>query len=294
MTEPPPAAPVTLPRRREPVHRPGVLAVVVGVVRMLGLVVLAAVGAVVALVAALVPVRIRGIRPAQAVCVGLARAFLALMGTRVVCADPEAIRRHRGLVFFNHLSYLEPVALVALGPARPLATSNVRKIPFIGAIAIALGTVFVDRSDKASRRASRAALLGRLQERPWPPVILSPEGGIGPGPGVVPFRHGAFEIAIEGGFSIRPVVVRYEPPGPEIWLSEEWVLRAAWRLAARTHPFTITLTPLPLVVPQAAGTEEEEDAQAEALARALEVAYNRELIGRAVPGDPSGLLVTRA
>ncbi len=265
--------------RRAAAHRPGVLGAALGVVRLTAVLLLAAGGAVVALLSALVPAR-GAIRPPLRVVVGLARGFVRVMGIRVVCPDPDAIRLHRGLVFFNHLSYLDPVVLMSLGPARPLAAAGVRKLPFIGPMAASIGTVFVDRGDKASRRRTRETVVARLREQPYPPVMLAPEGQIGAEPdAVLPFRYGAFEVAIEGPFPIRPVVVRYDPFEGAVWLKGEWVLKAVWRLAARTTPFTATLTPLSEIVPVAVATEEEEDAQAAALAEAAEARFNEALGG---------------
>lgn len=253
-----------------PSHRPGPLAWLVGTVRMVSVLVLAAGGAFAVPLAALVPLRVRGVRPALWVAVALARLFVLLFGIRLRCADPGVLRRHEGLVFINHLSYLDPVVVEALAPVRFLSTAGVRRLPFIGWIARAIGTVFVDRKDEESRAASRRALIADLVERPCPPIVIAPEGQIGPGDRVLPFRHGALAVAREAGVAVLPVVLHFAPLDAVAWLTDEWLLRAVWRLAARTTPFTATVTLLPPV------TLDSDDDLA-AVASALQTSFNTAL-----------------
>ncbi|MDX1419706.1 MAG: lysophospholipid acyltransferase family protein [Rubricoccaceae bacterium] len=245
-----------------PVHRPGPVAVLVGVVRILLVLAVAAAGALAVPLAALVPGRVRGVRPGLWVVVALARLFVGLFGIRLRGSAPDALRRHEGLVFINHLSYLDPVVVEAVTPVRFLATAGVRRLPFIGWIARSVGTVFVDRKDEESRAASREALIGALSERPCPPIVIAPEGQIGPGDRVLPFRHGALAVAQDAGVAVLPVVLQFDPFDAAVWLPDEWILRALWRLAARTTPFTATVTPLPLVT---LGPEDDPAAVASAL-----------------------------
>ena len=225
--------------------RPGVVATALGAVRVVGVLVLLVVGTAVLLAAALVPGRPRGVRLAVHVAVGIARAFLALTGTRLAVEDAEALRVHRGFVFFNHLAWLDSVALMAVTPVRFLATQGVRRIPFVGWMASAIGTLFVQRSRDESREAARVALRAAVAGSPLP-VALAPEGGIGPGPGVLPLRHGAFEVATDADADVLLVALRFEPPGYAVW-DREWLLAPLWRLCARTSPFTVhvrALTPV--------------------------------------------------
>lgn len=223
--------------------RPGPLALALGVVRIVGVFALLAAGTAVLLVAAVLPARPGGVRLALWVAVGIARALLWITGTTLVAEAPEALRRHRGFVFFNHLSYLDPVALMAVAPVRFLATAGVRQIPFVGPIAAAVGTLFVDRGDDESRERARDKLRAAVASGS-PPVALAPEGGITPGPGVGPLRHGAFEVATDADADVLLVALAFSPPGYAAWRDGEWLVRPLWRLCARTGPFTIRTTPL--------------------------------------------------
>ena len=266
---------IEIPHRKVP-HNPSALGVALGVLRIVGLLLVAGVGAVPVLLAALIPGRPGGARPAAWVTVVLAKLFLALF--RVRLEAPATLRTHKGLVFLNHLTYLDPVVGFARGPVRFLAASGVRGIPFIGLIAMAVGTVFVDRGDRASRAATRERIHRHLTARPSPPVALAPEGQIGPGGGVLlPFRHGAFEIAVEAQLPILPLLLSYEPFDAVVWQQGEPILLAVWRLAARTAPVYASARPLALLHPRPAATEAEEDAEAERLTGIAEAAFREAL-----------------
>ena len=256
---------VVPPERLPP--RPGPLDALVGALRVGATLALAAVGAVAVAGAALVPWPSGRVRPAERVAVGLARACLAIAGVRRDVEGLDQLRGHVGFVFFNHLSYLDPVVLVATAPMRFLSTQGVRKLPFVGPIATALGTLYVDRGRGESRAAARDALRDAARRSPVP-VAVAPEGRIGPGPDVLPFRHGAFEVASEAGAPVLLVALRFRPHAYVVWQDGEWVLRAYWRLCARLAPVTASLHVI--------GPAPEGDGPAKRSERA-EAAFNRYL-----------------
>jgi 1-acyl-sn-glycerol-3-phosphate acyltransferase len=80
---------------------------------------------------------------------------------------------------------------------------------------------------------------------------MFPEGGIGPGGTLESFRYGAFDIAIESGKSILPVVIQYSRPDVILWdwRNGETMWAALWKLARYVGPaITATATPLSPVV----------------------------------------------
>ena len=133
---------------------------------------------------------------------------------------------------------------------RFLSTAGVRHLPFIGWMATALGTLYVNRGRGASREEARHALRREVHQSSVP-VGLAPEGQIGPGPDVLPLRHGAFEVAADADAPILLVSLQFEPYGYAAWLDGEWLLRAYWRLCARTRPVTATLRVLEEIDPDA-------------------------------------------
>ena len=248
--------------------RPGPAAATLGAARVLGLLALLTAGTAVLLGATLLPARAGRQRPAERVAVALCRAFLAIAGVRLDAPGREALASHRGFVFFNHVSWLDPIALVAAAPLRFLSTQGVRRLPFVGWMAAALGTIFVHRGEADSREAARQCLASAVAAASTP-VALAPEGQIGPGPGVLPFRHGAFEVAADAGADVLLVALQFEPRAYSLWADDEWLIWPLWRLCARTVPVVARVRPLfPLLDREGLPGERAADAEAR-LAEAL-------------------------
>ena len=72
-----------------------------------------------------------------------------------------------------------------------------------------LGTIWVDRQSKDSRRATRAAVRDRLQEGMG--IVIFPEGTTFKGPELLEYRPGMFYTCAEEGFPIVPVALEYRP-----------------------------------------------------------------------------------
>lgn len=174
------------------------------------------------------------------------RALLWILGVRVRCDDPDRLRNHHGFLFPNHVTYLDILALLAITPTRFLAKAQIKSWPVVGLAATAVGCVFVKRSDKQSRAQARQAI---ARAERYPPITLFPEGKRGPGGKLLPFRYGAFEIAIQEQISYLPCVIVYDRLQIAIWRRGEPVLKAVWRLATRSGPVQVTLAPLTAVLP---------------------------------------------
>jgi 1-acyl-sn-glycerol-3-phosphate acyltransferase len=185
------------------------------------------------LVASVVPMRIRGMRLASWVVTGMARAFCVIFGVRPRYANLERLYAHTGIVLANHHSAIDTILFLRVQPMRFLSMAEVEKMPFIGYAAKNLGTIFVQRSDPNSRKQARAEVAKALQADPQPPVVIFPEGRLGPGTKMLPFRNGAFEIASENGISLLPCAVRYRPLEVAWWRGTEGesMMHAIWRLA---------------------------------------------------------------
>ena len=258
--------------------RPTPAEALLGSLRFTAVLVLLVGGTVALLGASLVPARLGGVRPAEHVALGLCRAFLHVTGVTLRVEHPARLRDHHGFVFFNHLSWLDPLVLFAVRPLRFLSTLGVRSLPFVGWMATALGTVYVHRGRDASREQAREALREAVAASETP-VAVAPEGQIGPGPGVLPFRHGAFEVAADAEADVLLVALRYEPYAHAVWQDREWLTTALWRVVARTGPFVATVTPLvPTLDPEA-------DAPA-ALAAEAERRLDAALIPESDPATP--------
>jgi 1-acyl-sn-glycerol-3-phosphate acyltransferase len=121
-----------------------------------------------------------------------------------------SVPRGTALVVANHVSYLDPLAILPVCPAIPLAKSEVAGWPLIGSIGAALGVVFVERGAVAGR----ARALRRVHDllAAGAPVLSFPEGTTTAGDRVLPFWRGGFGIALRLGIPIVPLAIRYADP----------------------------------------------------------------------------------
>lgn len=138
------------------------------------------------------------------------------------------VPRTRALIVANHVSCLDPLAVLPVCPAVPLVTSDVEGWPVVGSIAQRLGVVFVHRDDPHDRiRALRRVhdlLVDGIS------VLNFPEGTTGDRVG--PWR-GCFGIAQRLGVPVVPVAIRYADPAMS-WHGET-VLPHYTRMLAATR-----------------------------------------------------------
>lgn len=106
----------------------------------------------------------------------------------------------------NHRSYLDiPLLGGALGAAF-LSRADVAAWPLVGSAARAIGTVFIDRDEPASRAAAARGLARRLRECG---VVVFAEGTTGGAPLPAPFFAGLFRLLQRIGVPVVPVTIRY-------------------------------------------------------------------------------------
>lgn len=203
-------------------------------------------GTVAVLLTSWLPWRVQGARPCSWIATGMCRFFLWLFNIELTCENRETLRQHTGFIFPNHTSYLDIIILMSIFPMRWLAAAEIGQWPFIGRIGHAIDTVFVQREDKNSRAATRAALKGVPL---YPPLCLFPEGGIISGQTLGPFRYGAFEIVQAQSAAYIPAAIVYVEHDVMAWRSDhgEHVMAAAWRLARHGARLHARLVPLPVI-----------------------------------------------
>jgi lyso-ornithine lipid O-acyltransferase len=113
----------------------------------------------------------------------------------------------KGLVVSNHLSYLDIVILSAAMPCFFVSKTEVDSWPFFGRAARSGGTLFIDRSSRASAE-SVAALIGE-RLRLSIPLLFFPEGTSTDGTSVLRFHSRLFEPAIAARAQITAASVGY-------------------------------------------------------------------------------------
>lgn len=120
------------------------------------------------------------------------------------------IPRMPALLVCNHVSYLDPLAILPLCPAVPMAKMEVADWPIIGLLAKQLGVTFIDRSDAMQRAAALRRIAHLLNQ--GISVLNFAEGTTTDGRTVAPFWRGSFGIAQRYAIPVVPMAIRYDDP----------------------------------------------------------------------------------
>ncbi|SDZ18204.1 acyl carrier protein [Saccharopolyspora shandongensis] len=147
-----------------------------------------------------------------------ALSLARLTRTRLAVDHAESLADVQGcIVVANHPSYLDVIALIAALPGRYtfVAAEILATKRTTGFLLRRVGTLFVERTDREQGVADTDRLTAAAQDGQR--LVLFPEGGLSPTPGLRPFHMGAFVIAARSGRPVVPVVVHGTraifPPG---------------------------------------------------------------------------------
>jgi lyso-ornithine lipid O-acyltransferase len=110
----------------------------------------------------------------------------------------------------NHVSYVDPIAILAHIPAIPLAKAEVAEWPIVGGAIAALGGIFVQRDNPMARARALRAALHVLDQ--GVSVVNFPEGTTTDGRHLLPFHRGIFGVAMVAGVPVVPIALRFEEP----------------------------------------------------------------------------------
>lgn len=235
---------------------------VIGALRCVLMILAMVIGFILVLLTGWLKVEFGGARLAGWIVTGLARIHNLIFGIRFRCPDARKIRNHKGFLFPNHTTYLDIITMLNVAPVRFLAEAGTKERPLIGYFASAIGSVFVDRTDRNSRQRARQSIARRVKENPFPPIVVFPEGRVDPGVLLMPFFRGSFEISIENGIAYLPCAIRYSNPeittwgwkqqkdGPPVQI-KEGIMTAIWRIATSPVPLSIELVALDPILPKA-------------------------------------------
>ena len=173
----------------------------------------------------------------QSACRGVLRSI------GVHCAVSGTPPTH-GLVVSNHLSYLDIAVFCTVTPCFFVSKSEIAKWPYFGLAARASGTIFLDRSSRASTAAAAGEIAERLKLPV--PVLLFPEGTSTDGSEVLRFHSALFQPAIDACEPIIPAALRYVPEcdlseSEYCWYGDAAFLAHIWKLL-RAPGFLAELT----------------------------------------------------
>jgi putative phosphoserine phosphatase/1-acylglycerol-3-phosphate O-acyltransferase len=122
--------------------------------------------------------------------------------------EGNAWARRPAVFIFNHQSALDPILMLKIvrRDMTGVGKMEIRKDPILGPLFTAAGVVFIDRADTAAAiEALEPAVQALRQGRS---IAIAPEGTRSPTPKLLPFKKGAFHMAMQAGVPIVPVVFR--------------------------------------------------------------------------------------
>ena len=138
----------------------------------------------------------------------LARWGFAALGIRLrVSGESHLEGAGRCVLVANHASYLDGPALFAAipMPVGYVVKGELERNLFLAPLLRALGAVFVHRLDHQRSLADVASLAERLKR--GDALGFFPEGTLHRMPGLLPFRLGAFSVAVNADASVVPVTI---------------------------------------------------------------------------------------
>ena len=138
----------------------------------------------------------------------LCKAAFRALGIRIRVSGASHLERGgRYVLVANHASYLDGPLLFAAVPAQVsyIVKGELAANVFLAPLLRALGAEFVNRLDHERSVADAASLTGRLAR--GGSLGFFPEGTLHRMPGLLPFRLGAFSVAVEGGARVVPVII---------------------------------------------------------------------------------------
>ena len=143
--------------------------------------------------------------------------ILFILGAKMTVRGLENIDPKKNyIILANHTSNLDIPMLNAGLPITfyYVAKKELQKIPFLGWIMTVAGIIFIDRGNKM--RAIKSMRKAGAKIKNGKSVMIFPEGTFDGSNGLLPFKKGAFHLAMHADSDILPVaIVNAEEVWPE-------------------------------------------------------------------------------
>jgi putative phosphoserine phosphatase / 1-acylglycerol-3-phosphate O-acyltransferase len=179
----------------------------------------------------------RSQREAANFSIGLFGDFAtAITGVELEVEGEKNLWVSRPCVFiFNHQSKADVMIMAKLirRDMGGVGKKEIKDIPILGKLMEWGGTVFVDRADGQSAIKAMEPLVEAIQVE-GKSIVIAPEGTRSLTPKILPFKKGAFHLAMQAGVPIVPIVIHN---ATDVAPKNEFVMR----------PATVKVTVLPPV-----------------------------------------------
>ncbi len=130
-------------------------------------------------------------------------------GIKLAVKGEEHLWNQRPAVFiFNHQSNADPLIALKLirKDARAIAKHELKKVPILGQILEATGTIFLDRTNKDQAIEAMKPAIESLKK--GISVVIFPEGTRSYDYTLGSFKKGAFHLAMQAGVPLIPVILK--------------------------------------------------------------------------------------
>ncbi|KAH7105590.1 1-acylglycerol-3-phosphate O [Auriculariales sp. MPI-PUGE-AT-0066] len=144
----------------------------------------------------------------------IARSFYLLCGNlldiKIVVEGEEHLNVRPAVMVGNHQSFIDILYLGRIFPKRAsiMAKTSIKFMPLLGQWMWIAGTIFVDRSKDRRKAVEQLKQVGEVMKAQHTSLWMFPEGtrSMRQHDDLLPFKKGAFHLAIESGLPIIPVV----------------------------------------------------------------------------------------
>lgn len=132
-----------------------------------------------------------------------------LVGLNVIYRVSEESKNHGPAIFLaNHQNNVD--LLTTTGAVQPRGVTIGKKslvwIPFFGIIYYLTGNILIDRNNRNKSRGTIDTVAQQIKDKNLG-IWIFPEGTRSRGRGLLPFKMGAFHMAIQAGVNIIPTVI---------------------------------------------------------------------------------------
>jgi 1-acyl-sn-glycerol-3-phosphate acyltransferase len=136
------------------------------------------------------------------------RGVVKMMGWEVAVRDRERLDACRpGVIVANHQSFADVITFGSVFPRLTVSAGKreIGKIPVFGWFYRLSGNLIIDRGHARTAHHSLESAAETMRKEKIS-VWFMPEGHRNPGPQLLPFKSGAFRLALAAGVPIVPVV----------------------------------------------------------------------------------------
>lgn len=158
--------------------------------------------------------------------------LLRVLGVRLTSEGPQAPAPR--LITANHISWLDIAAMHAVMPeARFVSKADIATWPLVGALATAVGTLYIERASKRDalrvvHKTAEALAAGET-------VAVFPEGTTGAGYPLLPLHGNLLQAAISTHTPLQPVVLRWHQPNVPYsdaapYIGQMSLMESLWRI----------------------------------------------------------------